>query len=821
MNKSFAVRFAALWAVSLILLCNFAASAQNTRTFSGTVITQMFELVPDATFEVRTSDGVINIQTDAEGRFSVSVPNEPLSVRISGRNIEAQTRIFSTQDAWENVQIKIRYIVPPVAENVTIETDSLTPEIERRNETIYKNNLFGRDDQLIFTLNAGINAGQHEGGGKSLEIRRFGFNLDHGGVNGGLKILVDNIQQNQGTQGHGQGYLGNLKSFSPELVENVSIINGPFSAAYGDFSGLGVVQIRQRESFPDRLTARFQGGSFNTFRTFVAYSPQIKAVDSFIAYEFSRTDGPFKDPLKYRRDNVTGNFTRRLDATQAVGLKFNFGRNDFFSSGQIPLDLVFSGALDRFDAIDPENGGKVRLATASGYYRKEFKSGATFKADAFVGRSLFDLFSNFTFFLADPVYGDEINQHDSRLQQGGNVQYLQPYKFFGSQSLLTIGGNLHFNQVNVGLAPSIARAPNRKFKPENVDNPDVLFTQANAKINNYAGYIQNGVEFFNGHLRLEMGLRFDYFSFDVKGYELGGRETGGGTKSRFGDGAGLCNSDFANPAVPENPCATILDGTESAARFQPKLALAWSPFERTPISFYVNYGRGIASQDARGVVRNPEAPKIATTDFYQAGTSFNGRRVSAVFSAFFIDTSNQQVYIPDDGSIEFAGRARSYGFEIRNSVKLTRNLSFNGGLTQVLRAYYPGQFTESTPRRRLIIDSAPHTVANGSLVLSEFYGFNGSLAWRHISSYRLDAEDPQIKAAGHDVLDFSLSKRLKRWVDLNFSVDNLLNKKYFETQNYFESRACPTCDVVTRIHATPGYSTTFNIGLTFRFGSKD
>ena len=84
---------------------------------------------------------------------------------------------------------------------------------------IYDETLFGRDDQIIFTLNAGINAGQHEGGGKSLEIRRFGFNTDHGGVNGGLKILVDNVQQNQGTQGHGQGYLGNLKSLSPELVK--------------------------------------------------------------------------------------------------------------------------------------------------------------------------------------------------------------------------------------------------------------------------------------------------------------------------------------------------------------------------------------------------------------------------------------------------------------------------------------------------------------------------------------------------------------------------------------------------------------------------
>ncbi|MEJ7713569.1 MAG: TonB-dependent receptor plug domain-containing protein [Pyrinomonadaceae bacterium] len=115
------------------------------------------------------------------------------------------------------------------------------------------------DDQILFTLNAGINAGQHEGGGKSLEVRRFGFNLDHGGLNGGLKILVDDVQQNQRTQGHGQGYLGQLKSLSPELVEGVDIINGPFSAQYGDFSGLGVVHIRQRESLPNPLTAALAG----------------------------------------------------------------------------------------------------------------------------------------------------------------------------------------------------------------------------------------------------------------------------------------------------------------------------------------------------------------------------------------------------------------------------------------------------------------------------------------------------------------------------------------------------------------------------------
>ncbi|MEO6590475.1 MAG: TonB-dependent receptor plug domain-containing protein [Pyrinomonadaceae bacterium] len=763
--------------------------AQDTRKFSGTIFTQQFELVPNITVEVETSAGKQTVISDTEGNFSIQIPAESFTARFSGNNISPQTRIFSVSEKIENLQIKINYVASPLNESVTITDDTLSPEIERRNDAIYKNNLFGRDDQIIQTLNAGINAGQHEGGGKSLEIRRFGFNTDHGGVGGGVKILVDNVQQNQGTQGHGQGYLGNLKSLSPELVQDVSIINGPFSAAYGDFSGLGVVQIRLKETLPQIFTARLQGGAFDTVRGFFAVSPKWKNIDSFIAYEPSYTDGPFKNPLRYRRDNVTGNLTYKLSEREAVGFKLNFGRNNFFSSGQIPLDLVNSGELDRFGFIDPENGGRIKLGTVGAYYRKEFSSGATFKADAFAGRSLFDLFSNFTFFLNDPVYGDEIQQHDSRLQEGGNLQFLQPFKLFGNQSLLTVGGNILASQINVGLYPSIGRNPSRRFLPENENNGNVLYTKADAKVNNYAGYIQNGTDFFNGHLRIETGLRFDYFNFDVKGFESG--------------------------IVNEN-----LIGKEGAGRFQPKLAAALSPFEKFPVTFYVNYGRGISSQDARGVVGNPDSPKVSTTDFYQAGTSFNSQNFSVVFTSFLIDRSNEQVYIPDDGSIEFAGRSRSYGIEIKNSLRFNRYLSFNGGLTQVLRAFYPGQFSENDSRR-VQIDSAPHTVANGSFVVSEFYGFNSSLNWRHISNYRLDGEDDSIRAAGNDVVDFSISKPLRKWIDLNFSIDNVLNKKYFETQNYFQSRVCPTCAPTERIHATPGYPFAVNIGVTFRFGAKN
>lgn len=756
-----------------------AQTERPTRTLSGTILTQQNETVAGVSILVRAPSGEQRAESDAQGNFRLDVPAETLSLRFFGKNLALVAKTINPDEPSEHLEIRVAYVVPPIHESVVIEATALDPTLDRRNDTVYNHTLFSRDDQLFQTLNAGINAGQHEGGGKSLEIRRFGFNLDHGGVGGGLKVLVNNVQQNQGTQGHGQGYLGSLKSLTPELVEGVDILNGPFSAQYGDFSGLGVVHIRLRESLPDALTVRLQGGSFDTFRTFLAYSPALTRADAFLAYEGSRTDGPFQNPLRYKRDNLTGNYTRRLSTTRALGVKINLGRNDFFSSGQIPLDEVAAGRLDRFGFVDPAVGGRVRSGVVGLYFRHESASGATLKADAFVSRSLFDLYSNFTFFLADRVNGDEIQQHDSRLQEGANVQYLRPYKFFRHLALITAGANYHDSQINVGLYPTDARRPLAVGAETSAGVTTRLLTDARARVTNASGYVQNGLDLLHGHLHLETGVRFDYFRFDAR--------------------------DLRAPA---------LSGAQAAALFQPKFSVAYNPADNFPATFYFNYGRGISSQDARGVIRNPSAPKVSTTDFYQLGTSHKLKRLSLVTDLFLIDRSNEQVYIPDDGSFEFTAPSRSFGYELKTSAQLTKHLAFNGGLTQVSNAFFRGT------RPRIYVDSAPHTVANAALTFSGYRGFDAALGYRHTGNYRLDGEDARLRASGLDVLDFSLRKRLRSWMDFNLSIDNLTNKRYFETQNYFESRLRPNDPALARIHGTPGHPLGVTAGLTFRFFGK-
>jgi outer membrane receptor protein involved in Fe transport len=99
-------------------------------------------------------------------------------------------------------------------------------------------------------------------------------------------------------------------------------------------------------------------------------------------------------------------------------------------------------------------------------------------------------------------------------------------------------------------------------------------------------------------------------------------------------------------------------------------------------------------------------------------------------------------------------------------------------------------------------------------------GFYTSLRYRHISNYRLDGENAGIRASGLDVFDLAVTKTPRHWVDLNVRVDNLTDKVYYETQNYFESRVSPTDSAMERIHGTPGYPFGITVGLTFRIPGK-
>jgi outer membrane receptor for monomeric catechols len=423
--------------------------------------------------------------------------------------------------------------------------------------------------------------------------------------------------------------------------------------------------------------------------------------------------------------------------------------------------------LDRFGYTDPSDGGRVGLGTVSAYFSQTLANGDAFKADGFVARSLFDLYSNFTFYLHDPVNGDAFQQHDSRLQQGLNGQYTHAHRLVAATAVLTAGANFHDNEINVGLYPDRGRVPTG------------VTLRAHAHVTNAAGYAQENVSLLHNRLLLGAGLRYDGFRFEV-----------------------------VNRVNPES------SGVQPAGRWQAKGSAAFTPWRTAPLTLHANYGRGINSADARAVVQAPNQPRVATTDFFQAGTSTSFKSVSLATDIFLIDHSNEQVYVPDDGSFEFKGPSRAYGYEAKVSVALGRRVSLSGGLTKIGDAYYLGG------AHRTYVDSAPHFVANAALTVAAWRGWSGSLRMRAINHYRLDGEDPSITASGHTVFDLGLARQIRRGVELDFSIDNLTNRDYYETQNYFESRVAPDAPVVARIHGTPGYPLTAVVGVTFRLPGR-
>ncbi len=737
---------------------------------SGTVYDPQERAVANAT--VKAVDGLGRVKfktmTTAEGRYSLLLPNGTYALLAESPGFDAITSGLS-EFKGEDQTVDLRFGKLAKAElAMTVSERVIEPSVDQRDAAIFNNTLFTRDDQIFQTLGAGLSLGQHAGGGKSLEVRRFGFNLDHGGDGGGLRFMLDDMLINQVSGGHAHGYLGGLKALSPELVQEVSLINGPFNARYGDFSGLGVVNIRTRTEMPDRLTARAQFGQFNTRRVFTAYSPQSDRSSTLIANEYSYSDGPFQRKLEYLRDNLTLAHSRKLRPNQTLTFRAMGNLSDYYAAGQLPVDLIEQGQLDRFGVIDPTEGGYTQQGTLFGQYTYEGKDGSIFKADAMLQRVLFDLYSNFTFFLNNPVDGDGFGQHDSRLQQAANASYQKPHSFGGGVGNVTVGFQHLDNQLNLKLFNQAARVPTE------------LLTSANARVANSGWFIQENLTMARGKVQVGLGARLDQFWFNAK--------------------------DRVDPTLTP----TGRDGL-----FQPKASFAFTPKLDFPFTVHVNYGRSVTSSNARALIADPTSPLLASTDFLQFGTSHNKGRVSVATSYFLINRSNETIYVADEGLNELSGPSRSHGFEAKTSIAVNRYVSLNGSVTKVFNTY----FKDTEPREYL--DRAPRFTAYVGLTLTQWNGWNGSLRFRSINRYLLNGEggNPS-RVPGHSVTDFFASRRINRWLELNLSVDNIFDKSYYETFQQYTSRATPTGPEIERVHGTPGYPITVVGGVTVRLFPK-
>src|SRR5690606_39489 len=114
----------------------------------------------------------------------------------------------------------------------------------------------------------------------------------------------------------------------------------------------------------------------------------------------------------------------------------------------------------------------------------------------------FQLVSNFTFFLNDPVNGDQITQRESRKIYGYNGSYINTTSLDGLSLLSELGGGFRYDDVNdIRLSNTV----NRKDIIQDLAFGDVdqtnLYLFANETID------------LGPALKLQAALRFDHFVF--------------------------------------------------------------------------------------------------------------------------------------------------------------------------------------------------------------------------------------------------------------------------------------------------------------------
>jgi hypothetical protein len=129
-------------------------------------------------------------------------------------------------------------------------------------------------------------------------------------------------------------------------------------------------------------------------------------------------------PDDYRKMNAVVRYGYG-GAEERFGFTAMAYRGKWNASDQIAQRAASSGLVDRFGAIDPSDGGESSRYSVSADYQRKFGDGVL-QANAYAIKYRLNLFSNFTYFLDDPVHGDQFEQADERKVLGATASYTFP-----------------------------------------------------------------------------------------------------------------------------------------------------------------------------------------------------------------------------------------------------------------------------------------------------------------------------------------------------------------------------------------------------------
>jgi outer membrane receptor for Fe3+-dicitrate len=613
--------------------------------------------------------------------------------------------------------------------------------------------------QEILRKVPGLFIGQHAGGGKAEQIFLRGFDIDHGTD---IAISVDGMPVNMVSHAHGQGY-ADLHFVIPETLDKIDFGKGSYFASKGDFATAGYVSFQTKEKINESQVS-FEAGQFNSLKTVGLFNLlDSKSRDNaYIATEYVLTDGPFDSPQNFKRLNLFGKYTANFNNSSKVSFTASQFTSKWDASGQIPQRLVDAGIIGRFGAVDNTEGGNTSRTNFNVAYTKAIDDNTLVKANTFYSNYQFELFSNFTFFLIDPVNGDQIRQKEFRNIYGLNTELSKKLNWNNNNVLLQYGFGFRADETK---GSELSRTANRKTTLEKLQLGDV-------DQSNYFGYFNGEIEF--GKLKINPALRIDHFKFNY-----------------------------------EDKLQTVFETkTESKTKFSPKLNFIYT--QSNQVQFFIKSGFGFHSNDTRVVVAQLGKEILPTSFGADFGTTFKATpRLIVNTALWFLNLQQEFVYVGDAGIVEPSGRSRRIGADLGIRYQLNDYLFLDAD------ANYTRARSIDEPKGQDYIPLAPAFTTTGGLSFTNYKGFSGGINYRYLKS-RPANEDNSIVAEGYFVSDLNLNYETKQYV-FGLAVQNIFNTEWNETQFATESRLQNETASVEEIHFTPGTPFFLKGKITYKF----
>lgn len=604
----------------------------------------------------------------------------------------------------------------------------------------------------------GLFIGQHAGGGKAEQIFLRGFDIDHGTD---LSLSVDGMPVNMVSHAHGQGY-SDLHFLIPETIQKINFGKGPYYANQGDFNTAGYVEFKTKSTL-QKSQLNIGIGQFNTFRTLGMFNvfENKSNENAYVTIEYLATDGFVESPQNFSRINVFTKYNTYLKDNSKFTVTASHFTSKWDASGQIPQREIDNKNITRFGSIDDTEGGETTRTNLNIQYNKTIDTDLELQTNVFYTKYAFKLFSNFTFFLDDPINGDQIKQQEARDIFGFNSQFKKQTNISNVDVALTTGTGLRTDIVkNIELSHTL----NRKTTLNNIQLGDINQT-------NFYAFFNTEFEF--GNFTISPALRLDYLNFQY------------------------------NDAL--QPVYKTLSTSKTIVN--PKLNFTYTPNKN--VQWFLKSGIGFHSNDTRVVVKktNKTLPRAYGLD---VGNSWKPTsKLILNTTLWYLMSEEEFVYVGDAGIVEPSGKSERYGLDVGIRYQVSDWLYFNTDAT----------FTKARSLEEITgqdyIPLAPKVTLTGGLSLNNYHNFSGGINYKFIGD-RAANEDNSIIAEGYLVADANLNYKMNN-ITLGVAFENLFNVEWNEMQFATESRLKNEVNPVEEIHLTPGtpFSAKLSVSYTF------